>query len=148
MIVWFCIIGTWPYRSSGHIWCHGSEETIKSWIIYTVFSPKCIIIQIYDCNAFCLWTKRLLDWKCMLFPWENNMTKLNTQLERFIMVKPIHPVSNLRVDSNIIFMTNYSFSKRTFMSITNAHGDFVNLKIKSAQTFEDTYRVRCECMYS
>jgi hypothetical protein len=34
------------------------------------------------------------------------------QLVKFLMVELIHPVSNLRFDMNVAFMTNYYFSGR------------------------------------
>jgi hypothetical protein len=66
------------------------------------------------------------------------------QLIRFVVVKLIYSGLNPRFNVDTIFMANYSFSgmRRPIDSETFLVTDFVNLKIKLAQSFEDTYRSR------
>jgi hypothetical protein len=66
------------------------------------------------------------------------------QLFRFVVVKLIYSGLNLRFDVDTIFMANYSFSgmRRPIDSETLLVTDFMNLKIKLAQSFKDTYRSR------
>jgi hypothetical protein len=58
------------------------------------------------------------------------------------VVKLIYADSNFRFDMNIMFMINYSFNERRcpvdneMILVT----DFVNLKIKSTQSFRDAHR--------
>jgi hypothetical protein len=58
-------------------------------------------------------------------------------LIRFIVVELIYPYLNLKFDMSVVFMANYSFSWRRHPldSETLLMTDFVNLKIKSAQSF-------------
>jgi hypothetical protein len=67
-----------------------------------------------------------------------------TQLVRLLMVKLTHSYSNLIFDMSVTFTTNYSFSggDASIDSKTLLVTDFVNLKIKSAQSFRGAYRGR------
>jgi hypothetical protein len=38
------------------------------------------------------------------------VAQLVSRCDRFIVVKPTHAISNLRFDTDVVFMTNYSFS--------------------------------------
>jgi hypothetical protein len=60
------------------------------------------------------------------------------------VVKLTYPVLNLKFDMSVVFTTNYSFSRmlRLVDSETVLMTDFVNLNIKSTQSFEGFYRVR------
>jgi hypothetical protein len=72
-----------------------------------------------------------------------------TQLVRFLVVEIIHPVSNHRFDMSVTFMANYYFSerRRPVKSESFLMTDFVNLKIKLAQSFECAHRVMHVCVY-
>jgi hypothetical protein len=61
----------------------------------------------------------------------------------------IHSVLNSRFDIDVAFMTNYSFSGRRHPvdSETLVVTDFINLKIKPAQSFRGAHRGRI-CVYS
>jgi hypothetical protein len=59
------------------------------------------------------------------------------QLVRFLMVELTHPDSNRRFDMSVVFTANYFF---TVDSETLLVTDFMNLKIKSAQSFECAHR--------
>jgi hypothetical protein len=65
-----------------------------------------------------------------------------TQLIRLLMVKLTHSYSNLIFDMSVAFTTNYFFSGASVDSKTLLMTDFVNLKIKSAQSFRGAYRGR------
>jgi hypothetical protein len=66
------------------------------------------------------------------------------QLVRFLVVELTHPYSNPKFDMSITFILNYSFSGSNVPidSETLLMTDFVNLKIKPAQSFKDAYRGR------
>jgi hypothetical protein len=66
------------------------------------------------------------------------------QLVRFLVVKLTHSNLNSRFDMSAIFMTNY-FSVGDDVSVdskTLLVTDFVNLKTKPTQSFEDTHRCK------
>jgi hypothetical protein len=72
-----------------------------------------------------------------------------TQLIRFLVVKLTHPSSNLRFDMSITFTTNI-LSMVVNVSIDNETlfvTDFINLKIKLAQSFGDAHKSRCACVF-
>jgi hypothetical protein len=58
------------------------------------------------------------------------------------VVKLINPDSNPRFDIDVVFMANYSFSEGDVLVDSDASlmTDFINLKIKSAQSFGCAYR--------
>jgi hypothetical protein len=58
------------------------------------------------------------------------------------VVELIHPDSNPRFDIDVVFMANYSFSGGDVLIDSDASlmTDFINLKIKSAQSFGCAYR--------
>jgi hypothetical protein len=66
------------------------------------------------------------------------------------VVKLIYADSSFRFNMNIIFITNYSFNEKR-CSVDNETilvTDFVNLKIKSTQSFRDTHRgIIYMCVY-
>jgi hypothetical protein len=64
------------------------------------------------------------------------------QLVRFLVVELTHPSSNSRFDIDVAFTANYSFSGRQcpIDSETLFVTDFMNLKIKSTQSFECTHK--------
>jgi hypothetical protein len=66
------------------------------------------------------------------------------QLVRFLLVKLIYPGSNHRFDMYVVFTANYSFCERR--RLVNSEMllliDFMNLKIKSAQSFRGAHRGR------
>jgi hypothetical protein len=66
------------------------------------------------------------------------------QLVRFLVVELTHPGSNTRFDMGIVFTANYSFSGGNVPIDSEVHlvTDFVNLKIKSAQSFRCVNRGR------
>jgi hypothetical protein len=59
------------------------------------------------------------------------------------VVELIHPDSNPRFDIDVVFMANYSFSEGDVpvgSSDASLMTDFINFKIKSAQSFRYIYR--------
>jgi hypothetical protein len=64
------------------------------------------------------------------------------QLVKFLVIKLIHSGLNLRFNIGVIFMTNYFFSERRYLIDieTLLMTDFMNLKIKSAQSFRCTHK--------
>jgi hypothetical protein len=66
------------------------------------------------------------------------------QLIRFLIIKLIHSDSNPRFNISVIFTANYSFSWRNVLVNSDAFllTYFVNLKIKSAQSFVGAHRGR------
>jgi hypothetical protein len=67
------------------------------------------------------------------------------QLIRFLVVELTHPDSNPIFDMGITFTANYSFSERQRVPVDSEAllmADFVNFKIKSAQSFKYAHRVR------
>jgi hypothetical protein len=64
------------------------------------------------------------------------------QLVRFLVMELTHPGSNPRFDMCVIFTTNYSFSERR-RPVDNESllvTDFINLKIKSTQSFRGAHK--------
>jgi hypothetical protein len=66
------------------------------------------------------------------------------QLVRFLVVKLTHSSLNLIFDMSIVFMANYFFNRRRRLidDETFLMTDFVNLKIKPAQSFRSAHRSR------
>jgi hypothetical protein len=62
------------------------------------------------------------------------------QLVRFLVVELTHTCSNPIFDMCIVFTTNYSFSWRRHSREALLMTDFVNLKIKSAQSFRCAHK--------
>jgi hypothetical protein len=65
-------------------------------------------------------------------------------LIRFLVVELIYPYLNSKFDMSVIFIANYSFSwrRRSLDSESLLMTDFVNLKIKSTQSFRSAHRDR------
>jgi hypothetical protein len=65
-------------------------------------------------------------------------------LIRFLEVEPIHSGLNSKFNVSIVFTAKYSFSRRRCLidSEMLLMTDFVNLKIKPAQSFKDTHMDR------
>jgi hypothetical protein len=71
------------------------------------------------------------------------------QLIRFLVVELTHSSFNPRFDMCVVFTANYFFSGRPIDSEVLLVIDFVNLKIKSTQSFRCALiGVRCACMCS
>jgi hypothetical protein len=71
------------------------------------------------------------------------------QLIRFLVVELTHSGLNSRFDMCVVFSANYSFSvRRRLDSEALLMTDFMNLKIKPAQSSEDAHRVGCVCICS
>jgi hypothetical protein len=66
------------------------------------------------------------------------------QLVRFLVVELIHSDLNPRFNMYVIFTTNYSFSqrRRPVNNETLLMTDFVNLKIRTAQSFRCAHNSR------